>query len=115
VLREDSSSSEIVQVLRQAGEGLAAFHDRGLLHRDFKPANVMIGMDGRRIDRVRVLDLGLARAAEPGAAAATQHEQSTDSPSRTHLAGTPAYMASRPSCSSWFADLNLRFHVETRG
>jgi len=47
---------EIVAIFRQAAEGLAALHDAGLIHRDVKPSNMIIGDDGR----VRVLDLGLA-------------------------------------------------------
>ena len=47
---------EVLAVLRQAGEGLAAAHRQGVIHRDFKPANVIVGDDGR----VRVLDFGLA-------------------------------------------------------
>jgi len=49
---------EVLRVLIAAGEGLAAAHDAGLLHRDFKPDNVMIDAG----DRVRVMDFGLARA-----------------------------------------------------
>ena len=52
------SASQILRVFRQAGEGIAAAHARRVVHRDFKPANVMIGADSR----VRVLDFGLARS-----------------------------------------------------
>jgi eukaryotic-like serine/threonine-protein kinase len=55
--REPHSWRTIVDVYVQAGEGLAAAHAEGLVHRDFKPENCIIGDNGR----VRVLDFGLAR------------------------------------------------------
>ncbi|MEM6994106.1 MAG: serine/threonine-protein kinase [Myxococcota bacterium] len=48
---------EILDVFLDAGRGLSAAHHAGRLHRDFKPANVLVGTDGR----ARVVDFGLAR------------------------------------------------------
>ena len=83
---------EIIDVFLQAGRGLAAAHDVGLLHRDFKPDNVLVGEHGR----VRVGDFGLARSVlTPDDA---QTHVSTVSPLNTSLTatgtvlGTPRYM-----------------------
>ncbi len=54
---------ERAQVFIQAGRGLEAAHRVGMVHRDFKPGNVLIGDDGR----VCVVDFGLARAADSAA------------------------------------------------
>jgi tetratricopeptide (TPR) repeat protein len=77
---------EIVDVFTDAGKGLAAAHDAGLVHRDFKLSNVMVGDDGR----ARVTDFGLARAAESGEVVGP------DSPSMTLPLGGSSTIASSP-------------------
>ena len=52
---------EVLKIFADAGQGLAAAHEKNLVHRDFKPDNVMIGFDGQ----VRVMDFGLARSTLP--------------------------------------------------
>jgi len=60
LLAETRPWSEVLRIFCEAGRGLAAAHDKGLVHRDFKPDNVMIGVDGQ----VRVMDFGLAQTVD---------------------------------------------------
>ncbi len=107
-LKEKARSwREVVPVMLAAGAGLAAAHDVGLVHRDFKPENVLVGKDGR----VRVMDFGLARLrpgdddgmTPPHGSDRQIESQKSVSPGVSplsadltiagHVVGTPAYMA----------------------
>ncbi len=98
-LRGDRSWEEVLDVFVQAGAGLAAAHHAGLVHRDFKPDNVLIGKDGRP----RVVDFGLARQSTSSPPAGVRPgevpESEAESPLNTRLTrdgavmGTPGYMA----------------------
>ncbi|MFO0599507.1 MAG: protein kinase [Myxococcaceae bacterium] len=73
-LRAPRTPAEVLSVFAAAGAGLAAAHRAGLVHRDFKPDNVLINVDGSGATHVRVSDFGLA---------SSEHR----------LAGTPAYLS----------------------
>ncbi len=81
----------IVDAYRDAGAGLAAAHEVSIVHRDFKPDNVIVGEDGR----ARVLDFGVARTgALPTPQGSHSERDAAQQLTQTGaMAGTPAYMA----------------------
>jgi tetratricopeptide (TPR) repeat protein len=101
-LEERPDWPDVVDVFIAAARGLQAAHEAGVIHRDFKPDNAMLGEDGR----LQVMDFGVARAAtESGELAISLQLQHPDS--ETHqteddenrltrtgaLMGTPAFMS----------------------
>jgi eukaryotic-like serine/threonine-protein kinase len=107
-LKTPRSWRDAVEVLVQVARGLQAVHDMGLVHRDVKPENVLVGtdVDGERdYGRVRLVDFGLARLAADVSDAHPPRSPTIPiaSPGRLSwpsrltatgaVIGTPAYMA----------------------
>lgn len=74
----DLSPEVVADLVAQAALGLHAAHERGIVHRDVKPGNVLVTPDGR----VKVTDFGIARAADSASLTMTGH-----------LVGTPHYLS----------------------
>jgi tetratricopeptide (TPR) repeat protein/predicted Ser/Thr protein kinase len=101
-MKEEHGWREVVEVFTEIAQGLAAAHAADLIHRDFKPDNVLMGKDGRP----RVADFGLARPTQGWSAHDAAKMLRSDPSTRAlmlrsdnamastgEVCGTPAYMA----------------------
>ena len=95
------SAARVVHVLRGLAGSLAEAHERGLVHRDVTPANVMLCRKGGLVDVTKLLDFGLIKD--------TRGEHTRDLTRALRILGTPAYMAperiERPESADFRSDL----------
>ena len=77
-------TTEAVDYILQALAGLSEAHAAGIVHRDMKPSNLFLARRGAGIDRVKLLDFGVAKQLFSGVSTVT---------SVNSVAGSPAYMA----------------------
>jgi serine/threonine protein kinase len=84
---------QALKIFLQAGRGLAAVHEAGLVHRDVKPDNVLVTREGRAL----LVDFGLVRLAEPASDSlrrgVLEYEPPIELTDEDAVLGTPAYMA----------------------
>jgi serine/threonine protein kinase len=79
------TAERVIAILRQTCKALGAAHDKGIIHLDVKPDNIMLTTSGRRGGMVKVVDFGIAglMTAEPA----------PDTPPEDRVVGTPDYLA----------------------
>jgi hypothetical protein len=82
--RRTLRTEEIIDIGLQVAAALDAAHSAGIVHRDIKPGNIIVGVNGQ----VKVLDFGLARSTDPGADRTITQLTQTGA-----TIGTPGYMA----------------------
>jgi eukaryotic-like serine/threonine-protein kinase len=78
-------ASRVIHLLLQVCGSLREAHDKGLVHRDIKPQNIMISMRGGAFDVIKVLDFGLVKE--------MNREPTRDLTQYSKVLGTPLYMA----------------------
>ena len=95
-----------LSIVEQVGSALQAVHDQGVVHRDIKPANIFL-LDEEGQLRVKVLDFGISKMLEPGAA----QPQLT---AEADLVGTPHYM-SPEQCEGMAGDVDQQTDIFSLG
>src|SRR5262249_25080736 len=91
-----------VHLLRQLCGALAEAHGAGLIHRDIKPGNIIVGEGGGRHDLAKLLDFGLVRSVVRGHSETRLTQDGA-------LAGTPAFMS--PEQAAGRQDLDARSDI----
>jgi len=86
VARDGAGAEDLAEILLKVCDALAFAHDKGLIHRDLKPGNIMVGAFGE----VLVMDWGLAVSTDPAGAAAGHAPALTTA---NRFAGTPCFLA----------------------
>ncbi|MDQ3365916.1 MAG: serine/threonine protein kinase, partial [Myxococcota bacterium] len=81
--------ARIIQLTRQLLEGLYHAHEAGLIHRDFKPENVIVELDDHGTEVPRIVDFGIAILRDAGDSSSTPGRLTTNG----LVLGTPHYMA----------------------
>lgn len=93
---------EMLEVARQIALGLRAAHDRGVLHRDVKPANILIRAAASRFE-VKIIDFGLALSAQRLAGSLSSHTLAGSSIAGTIDYAAPEQMGRLPGVMPTFA------------
>jgi TolB-like protein/Tfp pilus assembly protein PilF len=82
-------SVQLLEIAVQLADGLAAAHEHGVLHRDLKPGNLMVGAEGR----VTILDFGIAKRLSPAGETVEPSGEAEPLTQEGNVVGTVAYMS----------------------